>query len=125
MIMTGKTALYLGAAAALSTTAAVGYFAMGQDGQGLYVEGENVYVCPTVLDKNRFFDCRIAGERTPRFKQLPFIDTETGERFLKTVHAYFPVNCGQYGCAVLNNWDGFKQGTLVGQGVYGRYLRIL
>ena len=122
MIMTGKTSLYLGAAAALSTTVAVGYFAMAQDGQGPYVEGENVYVCPTVLDKNRFFDCRVAGERTPRFKQLPFIDNETGERFLKTVHAYFPVNCGQYGCAVINNWDGFKQGTLVGQGVYGRYL---
>lgn len=122
MLMTGKSTLLLGVAAALSTTVAIGYFATAGDGQAAYVAGENVYVCPTVKNKNGTFDCRVAGESTPRFKQLPFIDRETGERYLETVHGYLPVYCSDQGCAVVNDWDGFKQGTLVGRGAKAHYL---
>lgn len=122
MFMTGKGALSLGVAALLSTTVAIGYFATADDAQEAYIQGENVFVCPKVLNKNRTFDCRVAGEHTPRFKQLPFTRSGSGERYLKTVHAYLPVYCGDQGCAVVNNWDGFEQGTLVGRGATAHYL---
>ncbi|MDD0841167.1 hypothetical protein [Pseudomonas sp. Gutcm_11s] len=122
MLMTGKSTLFLGLAAALSTTVVVGYYATAKDAQAAYVAGENVYVCPKVKNKNSTFDCRVAGEATPRFKQLPFVDRETGERYLETVHGYLPVYCSDLGCAVVNDWDGFKQGTLVGRGAKAHYL---
>lgn len=107
---------------ATAITLAVSVQAAAQQEQNQYVSGTNVYVCPDKTNKDRNYDCRVQGTKTPRFKQLPFVDRETGKRTLETVHAYIPLRCGEYGCAVVNNWQGFEQGELLGRGAPGIYL---
>lgn len=87
-----------------------------------YVYGENVFTCPTELDRNRNYDCRAKGENTPMFKNLPFVNVDTGVRTMENVHGYLPVRCSEYGCAVVTDMKGFREGTIVGEGGLGTYI---
>lgn len=122
MIMTGKSALLLGAVVALSATAFTGYFAFADGSQDIYVAGENVYTCPTTKGMFKEIDCRANGDRTPTYKRLPFVNSTTGVRTLEMAKAHLMVRCDEYGCASVADEQGFPKGTLTGSAAPGLYI---
>ncbi|MBJ7547562.1 hypothetical protein JHC42_12005, partial [Pseudomonas sp. OA3] len=74
------------------------------------------------LPTRTVYDCRPAGKNTPSQKQMAFINRETGERFVKHTAGTLTLQCGEHGCALQNEVDGYTPGALLGQGRQGNYL---
>jgi len=66
-------------------------------------------------------DCRPYGNNTPSSKQMPFINRQTGERFVQNAPGTLSLQCGAHGCALQNQVLGYTQGALVGEGTPGNY----
>jgi len=67
-------------------------------------------------------DCRPYGKNTPSSKPMPFINRDTGERFLRNTAGTLNLQCGEYGCALQNDVMGYTKGALIGKGSAGNYL---
>lgn len=119
MMMTGKCTLLLDEVVALSATVFAGYIAFADDGQDIYVAGENVYTCPSTKSMFKEIDCRASGDRTPTYKRLPFVKNTTGVRTLKIAEAHLMVRCDEYGFASVADKQGFPKGTFMGSAASG------
>jgi len=87
-----------------------------------YIFGHNYYPCSNNVVQGHI-DCRPAGEKTPLFKRVPFVNSQTGQRTLQNTNATVPVTCDNYGCAVNVDYiDGMPRGTMMGQAKAGHYL---
>lgn len=123
MNLTTKPKLIFGLAATLITAITASNVATAQQREVDYVVGENVFSCSTTKHRSiGSYDCRPAGDRTPRIKRLPFIDTQTGTKTLEEVPGSLNVLCDQYGCATISNQPGFPKGTMVGKGANGYFI---
>lgn len=74
------------------------------------------------LPTRTVYDCRPSGKKTPTQKQMPFINRETGERFVRRTAGTLTMQCGEHGCVLQNEVDGYTPGALLGQGRPGNYL---
>lgn len=123
MTLTTNPKLIFVLAATLITAVTASNVATAQQREVDYVVGENVYSCSTTKHRSiGSYDCRPAGDRTPRIKRLPFIDTQTGTKTLEEVPGSLNVLCDQYGCATISNQPGFPKGTMMGKGANGYFI---